>query len=133
MNELKNRYKTKQETLIVSFLKDNYKTHFSADEVFSAISEEGVSRATVYRRLERLAEDGVLLKFNFGNGAGALYQYCNHKHGEECFHFVCTKCKTLHHLDCSVFSDVQQHLNSHHNFMLDGNKTVFYGLCERCL
>ncbi|MBE6678363.1 MAG: transcriptional repressor [Ruminococcaceae bacterium] len=133
MNELKNRYKTKQEALIVSFLKDNSKTHFSADEVFAAVAAEGVSRSTVYRRLERLAEDGVLLKFNLGNSVGALYQYCDHKHGEECLHFVCTKCKTLHHLDCYVFSDVQQHLNSQHKFLLDGSKTVFYGLCERCI
>ena len=135
MEEIKSkyRYKTKQEALIINFFKSNCDESFTADEVFASIAQEGISRATVYRRIERLAEEGVLLKYNLGNGAGAIYQYCNHGNDENCFHFVCTKCKTLHHLDCSVFKDVQQHLNLHHHLLIDGNKTIFYGLCEECL
>lgn len=133
MNEIKNKYKTKQESLIISFFKNNSKGHYSADEAYLAIASEGISRATVYRRIERLVSEGVLLKYNAGNGIGVYYQYCNHEHNGACLHFVCTKCNSLQHLDCTVFDDVQQHLDSNHHLKLDGSKTVFYGLCERCL
>ncbi len=133
MNNQKSRYRTKQEAVIIGFFKDNSTKHFTADEVCTALASEGVSRATVYRRIERLVEDGELLKFNFGTGTGACYQFCSKEHECTTFHFICTKCKSLHHLDCSVISEIQQHLISNHNLLIDESRTVFYGLCERCL
>lgn len=129
---MKQRYRTKQENLIINFFKDNYEKHFTADEVYASMLGDGVSRATVYRRIERLVEDGELLKFNFGNGIGACYQYCSACHDNNIFHFVCSRCKSVHHLDCSVVKSVLDHLTEEHNVKIDSNRTVFYGLCERC-
>lgn len=133
MNLQKQRYNTKQETILIDFFEKNSNKHFNADEVCSAVVSEGISRATVYRRLERLVEDGILLKFNLGNGLGACYQFCNSNHHGSIFHFVCTNCKSVKHLDCSVVDDVLVHLTEHHNLQIDNERTVFYGLCEECL
>ncbi len=129
---MKQRYRTKQENLIIGFFKDNCDKHFTADEVYSSILDHGVSRATVYRRIERLVEDGELLKFSFGSGISACYQYCCENHDSDSFHFVCTKCKIVHHLDCHAVTGVLSHLTENHKVKIDPRRTVFYGLCEVC-
>lgn len=132
MTQPRQRYSTKQEALIVEYLSKNCDKHYTADEIWAAMLPNKVSRATVYRRLERLVEDGVLIKYNYGSGVGACYQYCHHEHSNEVFHFVCTKCKEVFHIDCSALSDVQGHLVNHHDFKIDNSRTVFYGICGGC-
>lgn len=127
------RYNTKQKTHILSFFKDNAANHYTADEVCDAIKSNGVSRATVYRTVEKLVEDGVLLKFNFGKGQSACYQFCGHEHENGTYHFVCTSCKTVQHLHCDILNDLQAHLNSDHALKIDRSLTVLYGTCRRCV
>lgn len=130
---MKQRYSTKQEALIVNYLMKNSEKHFTADEIWAAMMSYGVSRATVYRRLERLVEDGAIIKFNFGAGIGACYQYCGERHEDKGYHFVCTRCKCVQHLDCAVMRGVDEHLNGEHGLKIDNSRTVLYGLCGRCL
>lgn len=132
MDAQKQRYNTKQEGLLIAFFEDNKEKHFTADEVWANMMPHGVSRATVYRRLERFVEDGILVKFNFGNGVGACYQLCSDLKCSNVFHFVCTKCKSVEHLDCAVLSQIQSHLNEDHGLFFDNTRTVFYGVCGRC-
>lgn len=126
------RYNTKQESLIIAFFSEHGDSHFTADEVWANMIPYGVSRATVYRRLERLVEDGLLLKFNLGSGVGACYQLCADSHSADVFHFVCTNCKAVEHLDCSALSQLQKHFCDEHSFFMDNTRTVFYGVCGRC-
>lgn len=133
MNNDKQRYNTKQQALIYRHFKNNPNNHFTADEVCDALKSNGVSRATVYRSVEKLTEDGVLLKYNFGKGQSACYQFCCKEHDACTYHFVCTACKTVQHLQCEVLNELQAHLNDDHALKIDRSLTVLYGTCRRCL
>ncbi len=126
------RYRTKQEKLILSFFEANKGSGFSADEVFGNISAEGVSRATVYRRLERLVADGVLTKLQLPSGNCACYRLCENE-CKNSSHFVCTACNRIEHIDCHLIPELSEHFEKGHGVKIDSAKTVFYGLCERCV
>lgn len=128
----KQRYSTKQMSILTSFFESNANAHFTADEVYDSVRDSGISRATVYRRIERLVEDGVLIKYTLDNRAGACYQYCCSEHQNDTCHFICTQCKAVKHIDCSLLNNLQTHLTSDHNLTIDSTRTVFYGLCGGC-
>lgn len=126
-------YNTKQKSLVTSFFMDNFSNHYTADQVCDAIKSSGVSRSTVYRTIERLVEDGVILKYNFGKGKSACYQYCSENHDDATYHFVCTKCKCVQHLHCDILDELQTHLNCDHSLKIDRSLTVLYGTCRGCI
>lgn len=128
-------YKTKQKEIILDYLKSNEDSHVTIDEVFNYLSEQGnkVGRTTVYRHMEKLADDGVLRKYYIEEGIGSCYQYIGER--EDChqhFHLKCTECKELIHLKCSYLEDLNNHILKDHNFKINNTKTVFYGICENC-
>ena len=84
---------------------------------------------TVYRQLERLAQQGLVHKAV--TDQGAYYQYCGHDEGS-CFLLKCEKCGCIRHLDCSHLGELYQHLEREHHFRIDPRRTLFYGLCESC-
>lgn len=126
------RYSTKQMSILTSFFKNNNNIHFTADEVYDNVRDNGISRATVYRRIEQLVEEGVLIKYTLDARVGACYQYCQDKHQSGICHFVCTQCKAIKHIDCTLLNSLQDHLNEDHNLNIDSTRTVFYGLCGGC-
>lgn len=126
------RYSTKQMSILTKFFHDNKNTHFTADEVYDNVRDSGISRATVYRRIEQLVEEGLLVKYTLDSRAGACYQYCCDEHKNGTCHFVCTQCKAIKHIDCSLLSDLQSHLNEDHGLNIDSTRTVFYGVCGGC-
>lgn len=133
MTNDRQRYNTKQQSLIYEFFKKSSGAHFTADEVCLALKQSEVSRATVYRAVEKLTEEGVLIKYNFGKGQSACYEFCSENAENDTFHFICTKCKRLMHLDCSALSDLEEHLSKDHALKIDRSLTVLYGTCGRCM
>ena len=68
----------------------------SAEEISRYLAEEGspVGKATVYRCLDRLVEQGTVRKFLLGEGESACYQYQTgecHSH----YHLKCACCGAL--------------------------------------
>lgn len=124
---------TKQQSLVLQCFKNEQSAHFTADEICDLIKGNGVSRATVYRTIEKLTEEGVIIKFNFGKSQSACYQFCSQGHNASTYHFVCTSCKTVKHLQCNIFGELQEHLKERHSIQIDPGLTVIYGVCERCL
>lgn len=128
-------YKTKQKEIILDYLKSNEDSHVTIDEVFKYLNEQGnkVGRTTVYRHMERLAEDDVLRKYYIEEGIGSCYQYIGEREDyHQHFHLKCTECKELIHLKCSYLEDLNNHILKDHNFKINNTKTVFYGICENC-
>ena len=89
---------------------------------------ESVGMTTVYRQLERLAQQGLVHKII--TDEGAHYQYC-HAHGD-CFLLKCEKCGTIRHMDCSHLGELYGHILAEHHFAINPRRTLFYGLCETC-
>jgi Fur family ferric uptake transcriptional regulator len=66
--------------------------HFSADDVFDALRRHGVSRATVYRTLDLLVEQGVLQRVHLDDG-GARYEIIHGRAPHA--HLYCLGCGRL--------------------------------------
>lgn len=128
-------YTTKQSTRILECLEENKARHLTADEVYSILCSNGISvgRTTVYRHLEKLYSDGIIRKFTLGDSTSACYQLASKE--EEChnhYHLKCTACGELIHAECDFLNELSEHIFKDHNFTVDGEKTVLYGICEEC-
>ncbi|MCR5484897.1 MAG: transcriptional repressor [Clostridiales bacterium] len=126
-------YTTKQGENIINLLKSTGGEHLTADEISLMLSERGcaVGKSTVYRRLEKLVENGSVRRFIIDEGKRACYQYV----GESCknhYHLRCDKCGKLLHVDCDYLDKVADHILEHHGFVMNGEKTVIYGTCPEC-
>ena len=91
---------------------------------------QSVGLTTVYRQLERLAQQGSVHKVV--TDQGAYYQYCTAHEEGNCFLLKCEKCGAIRHLDCSYLGELYRHLEREHHFHIDSRRTLFYGLCDRC-
>lgn len=93
-----------------------------------------IGKATVYRQLERLVEEGFADKYIIDQNTPACFEYIDHNECGEgiCVHGKCLKCGRLFHLHCDELLELREHLEEHHGFTPDFHHTVIYGLCEDC-
>ena len=125
------KYNTRQRRLILDYLSGNPETPMTAETIAAALSGS-VGQTTVYRNLERLTAEKLLIKYDLSDGRGAYYQYCTESgHSGHC-HLLCTGCGTTAELDCEHIADFSSHVLEKHRFNLDRRRTVLMGLCERC-
>ena len=131
----KKEYQTRQKQLILTMLQGKQNEHVNAEQILSHLREigESVGLTTVYRNLDKLVQDGVIIKYVGLEGSSASYQYIGdaaaHRNH---YHLVCLQCGQLVHLNCNVIDEFAAHIQNDHHFQLDSMKTVFYGYCENC-
>ena len=129
-------YKTKQQDLLVSYLKTTQGRHFTVDDVrlYFAGKDSSIGVATIYRRLEKLVSEGVVQKYFLGDQTAACFEYTggdSNTNGNH-FHLKCEKCGKLVHLETDDLKEVCSQLKQEHGFSLDSAKTVLYGVCSEC-
>ena len=127
-------YNTKQREVLLKFFTDNADEHFTAAEIELALAQKGekLGKATVYRRLERLVEDGVVRRFVSDDAKVSCYQYAG---GEACknhYHLKWLRCGALLHVECDYLDEMSSHVLEHHGFMVDTHKITICGVCEKC-
>ncbi|MGI5891783.1 MAG: Fur family transcriptional regulator [Bacillota bacterium] len=130
-----NGYQTKQRALILSCLQKNRSQHITVDKILTYLRSEGLSigQTTIYRNLDKLVKEGIVLKYAPVEGRGACYQYVDQTDNiQPHYHLVCIDCGQMLHLQCHFLDKLSSHMSSHHNFCLDKYKTVLYGLCNDC-
>ncbi len=125
-------YMTRQQRAVLEGVQRSPEGCATAAELAEQLHAQGqaVGLTTVYRQLERLAQQGLVHKVV--TDAGAYYQYCTAHDEGNCFLLKCEKCGAIRHLDCSHLGELYQHLEREHHFRIDPRRTLFYGLCERC-
>ena len=74
MAETNQVYKTRQRDLILEVLKKQGNRHLTAQEVTDLLHKKGtaVGKSTVYRYLEKLAQDGIVKKYMVAAFASVL-------------------------------------------------------------
>ncbi|MDR1939497.1 MAG: transcriptional repressor [Clostridiales bacterium] len=132
---LKTGYNTKQKESLLAFLKQHGGAHFTAEEIFIHFARLGepVGQTTVYRNLEKLVNDGLVIKYDLQGNGGACFQYIgidDKRNGH--YHLVCASCGEIAHLECGFIDKLAEHIRDDHGFDFDGQKTVFYGRCSDC-
>ncbi len=131
---LKN-YRTKSREQILLFFQNHKEYAAGAAEIYDFLQKKGskVNLATIYRNLDRMTRDGVLIKQKDSQEDKAVYQYVGDDgQCSEHLHMQCTECGRVAHLKCDFMNELTEHLLLQHQFALQCTRTVLYGLCEEC-
>ncbi len=132
---MENSYNTKQGEIILNLLKSEIGKHFTADEIIklSEMNGKRVGKATVYRHLDKLIRAGEVRKYIVEEGMSACYEYVGDNNScTSHYHLKCYSCGELQHVKCDYLDEVSSHIFGHHGFTIKPEKTVLYGVCQRC-
>ena len=103
--------------------------HPTADDVYAAIHAEcpSVSRATVYRVLNRLAEHGEVLKVKVNSGADHFdHQTFPH------YHVTCSVCGNMCDVDLPYIDGLDHEIHAASGYRITGYTIQFDGVCPAC-
>ena len=100
---------------------------FTAEELVAEVS--GMGRATVYRTIRLLVQQGLLCKLSLQDGAPryALSTRPGHHH-----HIVCVRCGTVQEFRQSVVERVLMDLEATETGNIVGHRIEVYVLCPSC-
>ncbi len=133
---MRSTYDTHGRTEILECLGASPQTHFTASELHSRLKDLGaaVSLATVYRQLDKLVSEGLVVRFTPEGEKSACFQLLDTSEccKDHCYHLKCEQCGKLIHINCHEVTRLEEHMLSEHGFAVDAGRTVFYGLCSDC-
>lgn len=123
--------KTRQRAAVCTYLSRHAERYLSVDDVWTGIMAAGgsVGRTTVYRGLESMAQDGLVLKAIMPGGE-ARYRMAGPDASAQ---LVCLDCGRALSLDCHMATDFSNHVLADHGFRIDTARTVLYGTCAECM
>ncbi len=123
-----NRRHTIQRSLVLEAVKE-LRCHATADEVYDRVVKQhpDISRGTVYRNLNLLAENGEIRKMEMTSGA-SRYDHLSYEH----YHAKCVKCGKIVDVDMDFIAGLEANIKDKHGFTLTGHDIVFNGICPEC-
>jgi Fur family transcriptional regulator, ferric uptake regulator len=122
------RYTTQQRDMVnYIFSKHN---HFDADELIDQMKLEGfrVSRATVYRTLNKLVDAGILRRINLGSRTVYEHDYGYAQHD----HLHCEQCGAMIEFQNAEVEQLIQNVCGQREFYYLGHTFVIRGVCSAC-
>ncbi len=104
-------------------------THPTADDIYNIIykSHPTISRGTVYRNLNILAESGQVLKVSMPHSADR-FDLTTHNH----YHIQCSNCNCFFDVDVDYMQEINDIISEKTGFKLDSHEIVFKGICPAC-
>lgn len=102
--------------------------HPTADAVCREVQREHptVSRATVYRVLNAMAEQGKILRLRV-DGADH-YDHQTHRH----HHVQCTCCGRVDDVETKVMGDMTAAVTNSCGYVISDASLLFHGICQFC-
>ena len=122
------RRNTIQRTLVLEAV-NRLRCHATADQIYDEIRKDhpSISRATVYRNLNLLAEMGQVRRWEIPGSADCFDHICaNH------CHVKCAVCGRLFDVDMDFVSGLEQGIRDDHGFAFTGYDILFHGVCPAC-
>jgi Fur family ferric uptake transcriptional regulator len=122
---------TRQRRVIWEVLLAEHDGHLSAEDVVERVREKlpGVNTSTVYRTLEILVDDGLLLRTDLGGDRAYYEPVRDHPH----HHVVCERCGKVTHLHDGTLGDLAQRIAQDSGYRLGEREISFFGTCASCL
>lgn len=120
--------KTIQSSLVLDVVRE-IKCHATADEIYHEIVKDypHISRATVYRNLNQLAEGNEIRKVEVTGGADRFeYRCVDH------YHAKCLKCSEIFDVDMEYIVDLEKRIKDSHGFAFSSHDIMFKGICPKC-
>lgn len=120
---------TVQRTMILDTV-NNMRLHPSADEVYELIAttHPTISRGTVYRNLNKLAEEGMIKKRIMPYGPDRF----DHNTTDH-YHVCCQNCGRVADISMTQLNSLVSSVEDSSGFKIDGYDLVFKGLCPECM
>ena len=127
-NKAPHRRNTAQKQIILDTL-ISLGSHKSATAVYSELqrTHPEIGRATVFRVLRAMADDGVLLRIPVSDGEDR-YDVTHHPHN----HAVCRICGAVDDVWLDDGMDIEHHITSTSGFTIESERIEFVGLCKTC-
>lgn len=122
---------TNQRIALLKLL-DGTQEHFDAEEIYLELlkKEKNVSRATVYRALEALVEQGLVAKLDFGDGRMRFERTKGDDEHHD--HLICEKCgKVIEFFNLEMEAQ-QLAVCEEHDFEPTDHTMHIFGTCSEC-
>lgn len=109
----------------------NQQGHFDAEELLETLrrSNRPVSRATLYRTLDHLAEAGLVKRHHFREGHASFESAFERAHHD---HMVCERCGTVLEFVSEEIEALQEQVCAEHGFRPLGHVHQIFGICRAC-
>lgn len=124
-------YNTEKKAEILELFSKGGGQAFSAEEICSAILNDGRGKSTVYRIISKLVDQGILRRISDGKTRHITYQYINTGGCSEHLHLKCNVCGKLIHLDEETSHTLGVSILKTEGFTIDEG-ALLYGRCESC-
>lgn len=97
-------------------------------DVGTFVEKLKVNKTTVYRQLEKLIKDQIVIEIEFGDGKKRYeLKSLDHHH-----HLICKKCGKLEDVTVDE-SRIMKDLSSQSKFKIENHSLEFFGICESCI
>ena len=116
-------------TIVETFL--GSKSHYSTEDLYLKLRKKNpkIGYATVHRTLKLLAESGIAVELNFGDGQTRFEPVYEERHHD---HLVCTRCGLIIEFEEPRIEALQQEVGERYRFTIESHRHELYGLCEKC-
>ena len=123
------KYTPQRTAVLEEIIKD--KGHRESEEIYLALKKRGqhVSRATVYRTMDILVNNGFARKMNLGDGRARYESKVNSPHHD---HLVCMDCGLIVEFMDQKIEDLQDEIAIQYEFQLKRHIHQLFGLCKEC-
>ena len=123
------KYTPQRTAVLEEIIKD--KGHRESEEIYLALKKKGqsVSRATVYRTMNILVNNGFARKMNLGDGRARYESKVNSPHHD---HLVCMDCGLIVEFMDQKIEDLQDEIAIQYEFQLKRHIHQLFGLCKKC-
>ena len=123
------KYTPQRTAVLEEIIKD--KGHRESEEIYLALKKGGqhVSRATVYRTMDILVNNGFARKMNLGDGRARYESKVNSPHHD---HLVCMDCGLIVEFMDQKIEDLQDEIAIQYEFQLKRHIHQLFGLCKKC-
>ncbi len=104
--------------------------HFDADELIDEMKRAGfrVSRATIYRTLNKLVDAGLLRRINLGPRTVYEHDYGYAQHD----HLYCEQCGSMIEFQNEQIENLVRDVCQEQQFQFQGHSFIIRGVCAAC-
>lgn len=105
------------------------KTHPTASELYDMVRKRlpRIGLGTVYRNLELMAENGMILKLEVG-GTQKRFDATTDTH----YHIRCSNCGKVDDIDTPVLDELVKEAAASSSYQVLGHHVEFSGICPSC-
>jgi Fe2+ or Zn2+ uptake regulation protein len=122
-------FRATPQRLAVLHILQNAGQHLSPIEIYERARNAfpGITEATIYRTLNFLTEQGLLLAAHIGSGQ-LVYEIAGHDH----HHLICRSCGATHQIDHTLLASLYERFMASTGYQIDSVHVTFFGLCPGC-